>query len=59
MRGWLRLFDYADVHRFEEGNYRLFVVGFSADGKTILVDDQAKPVSPWNAETGELIRSFP
>ena len=48
-----------ELHRFDEGFHRLFVIGFSPDGKTILVDDQAKPVSLWNAETGELIRTYP
>jgi WD40 repeat protein len=47
-----------ELHRFDEGFLRFFVVGFSPDGKTVLFTDGLKPTSLWDAGSGELIREY-
>jgi WD40 repeat protein len=47
-----------ELHRFDEGFLRFFVVGFSPDGKTILFTDGDRPVSLWDAASGEIIREY-
>jgi WD40 repeat protein len=47
-----------ELHRFDEGFLRFFVVGFSPDGKTVLFTDGVRPVSLWDAGSGELIREY-
>lgn len=47
-----------ELHRFDEGFLRFFVVGFSPDGKTVLVTDGVRPISLWDAVSGDIIREY-
>ncbi len=47
-----------ELHRFDEGFLRYFVVGFSPDGKTLLLTDGVRPLSLWDAGSGALIREY-
>ena len=47
-----------ELHRFDEDLEHSFVVGFSPDGKTVLMTDGVRPLSLWNAGSGELIREY-
>jgi WD40 repeat protein len=47
-----------ELHRFDEGFLRFFVVGFSQDGKTVLFTDGVRPLSLWDSASGEMIREY-